>query len=100
MPEPRNVRVEHGRHPRDNRPGVWITTPYDEFFVGELKATIPSRERAWDSEEVAWWVSEGEAERAIALVVHHYGETIVVDEHGTEEYRTADGVSARQERLL
>jgi len=99
MSEGRNVRVEHGHHPRDNGPGVWIHTPYSEEFVKEIKR-IPSWYRAWAGEDSAWFVREEYAAQATALVIHHYGETIIAYPDGSEEYRDRSGATARQERLL
>ena len=95
----RDVRVEWGHHPTDNGPGVWIHTPFDSDFVVAIKK-IPWQDRAWDGEESAWFVRDIHAEQVTDLVVHYYGETIVVHPDGSEEYRDRSGITARQERLL
>jgi hypothetical protein len=99
MAETRDVRVEHGHHPTDDGPGVWIRTPFDGEFVDEIKR-IPWEHRAWSEDDRMWFVREDYAERATDLVVHHFGETIVVHADGSEEYRDRTGTTARQERLL
>ena len=98
----RSVRVYLGRHDRrTDRPGVVIETHFDAGFVEEIKRAIPSEDRAWWPEARQWWVQEDYEADAIALVVYHYGETIVVDAEGGETYLDAEGrESARQERLF
>lgn len=95
----RDVRIEHGHHPRDDGPGIWIHTPFDADFVEAIKR-IPWEHRAWASEEQAWFVRDDYADQATELVVHHHGETIIVHPDGSEEYRDGTGTTARQERLL
>lgn len=97
----RDVRVTHGcHHPLDDREGCELYTPFNADFVNELKDGVPWEKRSWNSEDKVWWVSSEWAEFAEDLVVHHFGETIVVDEDGAEEYRDGHGTSARQERFL
>lgn len=87
----RNVRVLLGRRDRrTDRPGVVIVTPFSQDFIDDLK-DIPSRDRAWWPEARQWWVAEEHEADVIALVVHHYGETILVDEDGGETYLDANG---------
>ena len=103
--EPRRVEVEWDvSHPETGRAGVALRTPYLGDFVRELKAELRHGEdRAWvpgeDDEDGWWWVSEDVGDYALDLVVHHYGETLVIREGG-EEYRDRGGTVSRQERLF
>lgn len=98
----RDVRVILGRHDRrTDRRGLVVQTHFDADFVQEIKRGVPSDDRAWWPEARQWWVHEDHEAAIIALVVFHYGETIIVAEDGSETYLNADGTeAARQERLF
>ena len=38
--------------------GVWILSGYCKAFVELLKERVPWRDRAWDKESSAWWLSD------------------------------------------
>lgn len=102
MSDGRDVRVLLGRHDRrTDRPGLVVQTPYSADFVEDIKRTVPSEDRAWWPSALQWWVLEDYEADIIALVVYHYGETIVVTEDGDEIYLDQNGEeSARQARLF
>lgn len=104
MGDPRRVEVQWGvSHPETGERGLAVRTPFLGDFVRELKEELAWEDRRWvpeeDGEPGWWWVAEDAGDYVEDLVVHHYGETLVVREGG-EEYRDRDGTVSRQERLL
>ena len=67
------------------RPGVLVQTPFDEFFVEQLKAMVPPRDRWWNAHRKGWWVAEEYRDIVLHLVREAFGGAIiVVDEEGRE----------------
>lgn len=83
------------------RPGVLVQTPYSEYFVQNLKASIPKGDRWWNEHRTGWWVSESYADLARHFVLEEFGVAIIVDDEGEE--RTIDhrtGETLQQGDLL
>ena len=81
------------------RPGVLVQTPYDEFFIEQLKAMIPRRDRWFNRPARGWWVAEEHREMILHLVRDAFGAIIVVDEDG-REITHEGGERLEQGRLL
>ena len=66
-------------------PGFLIQTPYDEFFVNQIREMVPVRERWFNRPRKGWWVAEKHREIVLHLVRDAFGGAIiVVDEDGHE----------------
>ncbi len=81
------------------RPGMLARTPYDEFFVEQLKAMIPRGDRWFNPISKAWWIAEEHREMILHLVRDAFGTIIVVDEDGREITHEGDQ-RLEQGRLL
>ncbi len=82
------------------RPGLLVQTPYDEFFVEQLKAMVPHRDRWFNRPRKGWWVAEEHREMILHLVRETFGAIIVVDEDGHEITHEPSGEKLEQGRLL
>lgn len=83
------------------RPGVLLQTPYSDYFVQNLKASIDRRDRWWNEHRKGWWVAEEHARLARHFVLEEFGVAIIVDDEGEE--RTIDhrtGETLQQGDLL
>ena len=83
-----------------NRPGLLVQTPFDEFFVEQLKAMVPRGDRWWNAHRKGWWVAEEHRETILHIVRDAYGTIIVVDEDGREITHEPSGEKLEQGRLL
>lgn len=95
-----SVQLERGvPGPRDDRQGLLLRAPYNETFIDEIKSTIPQSDRYWSPALEGWWLAEECEDTAIALLLEHYGEVMLIDPNGGDELIDRHGRS-RQERLL
>ena len=78
----------------EEREGYMIATPYSEGFVADLKAAVPSRDRAWNAGSRMWWAEESHAETVFALLLEYFGAYELVDED-TGELTHIDRSGAR-----
>ena len=82
------------------REGVLVQTPFDEFFVEQLKAMVPRREREWNAHRKGWWIDLKHSETIVHLIRDAFGAIIVVDEDGREIIHERSGEKIEQGRLL
>ncbi len=82
------------------RPGVLLKTPFDEFFLGQLKAMVPHNDRWFNQLARGWWIAEEHAEPMVHLTLETFGATIVVDEDGREITHERSGERLEQTRLF
>jgi hypothetical protein len=82
------------------RPGFLVQTPYDEFFIEQLKAMIPRGDRWFNAHRKGWWVAEEHSEMILHLVREAFGAIIVVDEDGREITHERSGEKLEQGRFL
>ncbi len=81
-------------------PGFLIQTPYDEFFVDQIREMVPIRERWYNRPRKGWWIAENYREIVLHLVRDAFGGAIiVVDEDGREITHEGDE-RIEQGRLL
>ena len=41
---------------RENENAFWLSLPFNEQIVADLKAELPLHARRWDGEREAWWI--------------------------------------------
>ena len=82
------------------RPGVLVQTPYDEFFVGQIKAMVPRGDRWFDPYRKGWWVAEAHAATIEHLVRECFGAVVIVDADGYAVTHECSGEKLVQESLL
>ena len=83
-----------------DEPGFLFQTPYDEFFVEQLKGMVPIRERWFNRPRKGWWVAERHRDVILHLVRDAFGGAIiVVDADGHEIIHEGDE-RIEQGRLL
>ena len=85
-------------NPDDDRPGLYLHTPYDAEFVDRLKE-LPIADRRWVRHEGAWWVHRDYLETIRAMTMDEWGSYELIDEDGAVE-TFSPGAHTRQERLL
>jgi len=81
------------------RAGILVQTPYDEFFVGQIKAMVPRHERWFNEHRKGWWISAEWAPAIEHLVREAFGAVVVADQDGREITHEA-GEKIEQVRLL
>ncbi len=75
------------------RPGMLFQTPYDETYVGQLKAMIGRRDRWWNDHRKGWWIAADSARLARHLTLEAFGVAVIVDDEGhetTHDQRTGE----------
>lgn len=82
------------------RPGFLVQTPYDEFFVDQLREMVPRRDRWFCRPRKGWWIAKEHLEIVLHLVRDAFGTIIVVDDDGREITHEASGEKLEQGRLL
>ena len=82
------------------RPGVFIKTPFDEFFNGQLTAMVPRRDRWFNGHRKGWWIAEMWAEPILHLIRECFGAVVVVDADGREIMHERSGEKLEQGELL
>ena len=82
------------------RPGYLIQTPFDDFFLEQLREMIPKRDRWFNRSRKGWWIAEEHLDVVLHLVRDAFGGAIiVVDEDGREIIHEGDE-RIEQGRLL
>jgi hypothetical protein len=74
------ARVESAANLR----GVYLYTPYDAFFVAQLKDAVPAELRQWDGDNKRWYVFESHAEAAVRIA-RAYWPDIDLSRYGTAQ---------------
>ena len=82
------------------RAGVLVQTPFDEFFVEQIKAMVPRHERWFNPHRKGWWVAEEWAPVIEHLVRETFGAVVIVDEAGHEITHERSGERLEQGRLF
>ena len=82
------------------RSGVLFQTPFDEFFVEQLKAMVPRPDRWWNGHRKGWWIATESSEIVFHLARDAFGAIVVVDEDGNEIIHERSGEKIEQGRLL
>lgn len=68
----------------DDRDGFLVRTPFDDAFVEELKAMVPSADRRWWADSRAWWVAAEQEDLLVHLLLRRFGGYEVYDEDAGE----------------
>ena len=55
--------------------GMYLESPYNPDFIEELKQTVPSDERKWNSVRKQWWISDAYLDEVDALLFQHFEES-------------------------
>lgn len=83
-----------------NRPGILVQTPFDRFFVDQVKSMVPRSDRWWNDHRTGWWISEEYREPIEHLTRECFGAVVIVDEDGHEITHERSGEKLEQGRLL
>ena len=92
----------HVDHPRDDRPGLLVLTPYDSRLVIDLKNIEPRRDRHWDAEnfqQEGWWVAAEHEDDVVELCLMYFGGVQIIDSLAGDEFRGPGGERLAQDRL-
>lgn len=81
------------------RAGVAVRTPFDEVFVGQLKAMIPRNDRWFNPHVKTWWVAEDHVDLVTYLVRDCFGTVEITGTDGRKITLTPAGETLVQEEL-
>lgn len=56
-----------------------LEAPYNKDFTDTLKKSIPSKKRAWNAEDKAWFVVKDQFDKLSHLLDQYFDETILLD---------------------
>lgn len=52
--------------------GTYLYVPYNEEFIDDLKAKLPSTKRKWDPANESWWVHDDWLDHVESLLKQHF----------------------------
>lgn len=83
-----------------DRPGVLFQTPFDDFYVEQIKHLVPKRDRWFNPHRKGWWIAEEHVDLVTHITRETFGAMAIVDEEGHETIIERSGERLEQGRLL
>ncbi len=82
------------------KPGFLVKTPYDDFFLEQLREMVPVRDRWFNRPRKGWWIAEEHRDVILHLVREAFGGAIVVVDEDGREITHEGGERLEQGKLL